>query len=138
VRSLSARGRARFWVVAVVGLALLAHVAGCRRQGDAVTDVAVTCELSPTPATVGPSTVAVTIVDASGRPVTGATVAIEANMSHPGMSPVFADAVAAGDGRYLADLELTMAGDWILSVSATLADGRTLRKQIDVRGVRAR
>jgi hypothetical protein len=54
------------------------------------------------------------------------------------MQPVFAAAREVGPGRYEARLDLTMAGDWILLIDATLADGRTLRRQVSLPGVRAR
>jgi hypothetical protein len=59
-------------------------------------------------------------------------------MSHPGMKPVLATAREVAPGQYEAALELTMAGDWYLLVEARLRDGRTLHRQIDLRGVRPR
>jgi hypothetical protein len=51
-------------------------------------------------------------------------------MSHAGMVPVVDTAVAEDPGRYgISGFEFTMAGDWILTVEATLPDGR--RAQID-------
>jgi hypothetical protein len=51
------------------------------------------------------------------------------------MVPVFADAVEVEPGRYRAELEFTMGGDWFLLVDAETRDGRTLRWQRDVPGV---
>jgi hypothetical protein len=62
-------------------------------------------------------------------------MAIEGNMSHAGMTPVFAEAIETGDGRYSASLQLSMAGDWVVLVHATLPDGRKLEHQFEINGV---
>jgi hypothetical protein len=56
-------------------------------------------------------------------------------MSHPGMSPLFAEAKEGERGRYQAHLEFQMAGDWVILLHVTLPDGKKLERQIDVRGV---
>jgi hypothetical protein len=58
-------------------------------------------------------------------------------MTHPGMSPEFAEAKELEPGRYEAPLEFTMAGDWLIIYHVTLQSGEKLDRQIDVRGVRA-
>ncbi|HTQ81599.1 MAG TPA: FixH family protein, partial [Thermoanaerobaculia bacterium] len=74
---------------------------------------------------------------AAHRPVTGATVTVEANMLHPGMTPVPGTAREVSPGRYAADLSLTMGGDWVVLVEARLRDGRTVHQELPLRGVRA-
>jgi YtkA-like len=76
------------------------------------------------------------LTDSSGKPVTGARIAIEADMSHAGMSPRFADVKETSAGRYEAHLEFQMAGDWVILLHVTLPGGKKLERQIDVRGVR--
>jgi len=77
---------------------------------------------------VGPITFDVTLWDAEGQPIDGAgPVALRGDMSHAGMKPVIAEASGAGDGQYTADFEWTMAGDWTVTVEATLPDGRVKR-----------
>ena len=85
------------------------------------------------------ATLALTVNDTSGKPVTGARVCLEGHMSHAGMSPVFADAVEmqGTPGAYTMAFTFTMEGDWILLVSVVLPDGRRTERRIDVRGVRA-
>ena len=56
-------------------------------------------------------------------------------MSHPGMTPVFAEATEFEPGRYRANLELSMAGDWHVAVRVTLRDGRTFEHQFEIKGV---
>ena len=63
-------------------------------------------------------------------------IAIEADMSHAGMSPVFAHLKESEPGRYQTGLEFPMAGDWVVLLHITLPDGKKLERQIDVKGVR--
>jgi YtkA-like len=69
-------------------------------------------------------------------PVTGAVVALEGDMSHPGMAPVFGTAKEKEPGRYEGHIQLTMPGDWVILEHITLADGRKLERQLDVNSVR--
>ena len=62
---------------------------------------------------------------------------VEADMTHAGMSPVFADAKETQPGRYQAQLSLPMAGDWVLLLHGTLPGGEKLERQFEVSGVRA-
>jgi hypothetical protein len=58
-------------------------------------------------------------------------------MSHPGMSPVFGEAQEVEAGRYRGRIDFAMAGDWVLLLHITLADGRKIERQVNVRGVQA-
>jgi len=78
----------------------------------------------------------ITLRDRSQAPVVGAKLRLEGQMSHPGMAPVVAELAERGDGQYEAQMQLTMAGDWILVVSGQLRDGTRIVKQIDLAGVR--
>ena len=62
----------------------------------------------------------------------------EGNMSHPGMSPFFAEAKEVSSGRYQAQLQFWMAGDWELMLHIKLPGGQTIEGQVDVKGVRAK
>jgi hypothetical protein len=121
----------RLCVVAFLSMTL----AGCAAPAAPEPDVTIRHEIAPAPPRVGPATVTLALADAAGAPLSGATVRLEGNMSHPGMEPVFGDATEVAPGRYQAPLELTMAGDWYILVDATLPDGRSVQRQIDVRGV---
>jgi hypothetical protein len=57
-------------------------------------------------------------------------------MSHAGMSPLFAEAKETEPGRYVARLEFSMAGDWVILLHITLSDAKKLERQFDVREVR--
>jgi len=123
------------WLVGFLCAATLLIV-GCSRQVDRPPFVAIDYEISPQPTRVGPATVTLKLSDAAGRPLTGAHIAIETDMSHPGMSPGFAEAKESEAGGYKAPLEFQMAGDWVILLHVTLPDGKKLDRQIEVRGVR--
>jgi hypothetical protein len=111
-------------------------LASCSKPVEPQPLVAIEQEISPQPTRVGPVTVTLKLSDAASKPLTGAHIAVEADMSHPGMSPLFADAKEAEPGRYQAHLEFQMAGDWVILLHITLPDGKKLERQIDVKGVR--
>lgn len=113
--------------------------AGCQPPAQTAPEIKLDWLVKPDPPLVGPATVSLTLTDTkTGQPVRGAEVRLEGNMSHAGMKPVFGAAREAGPGRYEAPIEFTMGGDWFILIDVTLRDGRTLRRQADVRGVRSR
>jgi hypothetical protein len=112
---------------------LLLFVAGCRSSSSA--DVTIAPEVAPQPPRVGQVTITLRVTDGSGKPVTRARIKVEGNMSHAGMVPVFADAAEVEPGRYRTNMELTMAGDWIVLVHLTLPDGATVDRQFQIKGV---
>jgi hypothetical protein len=75
------------------------------------------------------------MTDGSEKPIPGARIRLEGNMSHAGMAPVFADAKEIGPGRYQTSLKLSMAGDWQVLVHLTLPDGRELDQQFEIKEV---
>ena len=75
------------------------------------------------------------LTNAAGIPITGAQVKLEGNMSHAGMAPVFAEAKETDPGRYRCTMELSMAGDWFVLVTATLPDNRIYGRQFEIKGV---
>src|SRR5262245_27044359 len=111
----------------LLSLALLA--AGCQRASDTGGDVKVDLRVEPDPPRVGKAKLALTLEDADGKPVEGAKLKLEGNMAHAGMKPVFAEAKEEKAGRYSADLEFTMGGDWFILIDGKLADGRSFRKK---------
>jgi hypothetical protein len=118
-----------------LGLLLLLVLAACGRGGKDLPDVAVDLIIEPEPPQLGPAAITVTLHNVKGEPLSGAVVELEGNMNHAGMVPVFADAVEIAPGRYRADLEFTMGGDWFILVRADLPDGRSMERKIDVPGV---
>lgn len=109
--------------------------AACQRAVPA-RDLTFEWTLIPAASTSAPAVVAFRIVDAAGRPVRGARLRLEAQMSHPGMAPVIAAATETREGRYEAALQLTMRGDWIVFIRGALATGEAVDHRIDLRDVR--
>jgi hypothetical protein len=114
-----------------------AFLVGCRKTAGPESGLVMRHEIAPQPPRVGPATITISLFDAAGKPITGARVRLEGNMSHPGMVPVFGDAREIEAGRYQASIEFTMGGDWIVSVRGALPDGQKLEREFEVKGVHA-
>lgn len=129
------RGRT---LLAAVACACALLGAACRLT-EPTPDFLVQHDVSPSPPGVGrPTTVSLKVIDfLVSKPVSGARITLEGNMTHAGMTPVFAEAKETEPGSYRATLEFTMAGDWVVLVHAALPDGRKIERQFDVKGVRA-
>ncbi|MBP8948559.1 MAG: FixH family protein, partial [Candidatus Promineofilum sp.] len=108
-------------------LLLLLLLPACRQAApvDQAPEVRVLLTPGPDSLFVGPISFDLTLWNADGQPIDGANpVSLRGDMSHAGMEPVLATAAGAGDGLYTADFEWTMAGDWTVTIEATLPDGR--------------
>jgi hypothetical protein len=92
--------------------------------------------ISPEPPTIGAATLILKLADSAAKPVSGARITVEADMSHPGMAPVFEEASETGPGQYQAHLKFPMAGDWVVLLHVQLPGGQRLERQFDVAGVR--
>jgi hypothetical protein len=93
-------------------------------------------QITSKPVMVGAIVICITLTDAGNHPVTGARMAVEADMSHAGMSPAFAQANEVQPGHYESRLSLGMAGDWVILLHGTLPNGEKLERQFDVKDVR--
>ena len=125
--------RARPGAVALLAAGLSS---GCTKSAVVPPPVDVAWTLSPTAAVVGPATLVVTVRAPAGDAVAGATVHLEAFMSHPGMAPVLADATERLPGVYDLPFAFTMPGDWVLTVSVALPGGGRVERRITVASVR--
>lgn len=110
--------------------------AGCSRPIDSLPTITVEKAISPEPPRVGPATITFKLADARMKPVSGARVTLEADMSHAGMAPLFGEAKEIEPGEYQADFRFAMAGDWIVLLHVRLPSGQTLERQFNVSGVR--
>ncbi|HVU23140.1 MAG TPA: FixH family protein [Opitutus sp.] len=132
---LSSRGRIAPVVLAVASLTF----AGCRpqpRPGDPNSQVSI--QFNPAPPAAGQAELNVTLTDAAGQPLRIANLAVEGDMNHAGMKPVFAQLQETAPGHYTGRLNFTMGGDWFLLFTGDQADGGHFEKRVDVPGVRAR
>ena len=110
--------------------------AGCHTPATSP-PVVINSEVSPQPVRIGPVTITMTISDISAKPVSGAHIKLEGDMSHPGMAPVMGETKEIEAGRYQGVLQLNMAGDWVVLAHVILADGRKFEPQINVSDVQA-
>jgi hypothetical protein len=134
-----ARGRRKAAAVSCTALLsfVIAGPFACRspRPGDDG-GVSVLQQIQPQPVRIGAAKIDIRVANSSGQLVKGATITVEADMSHPGMSPVFAKASEQRSGNYVASLNFNMAGDWVVLTHIQLPGGRKIERQMDVRGVR--
>lgn len=111
---------------------ILLAVAGCRQQTptpDANVNIGLAVE--PDPLVVGDATLVVTVTDSSGTAVNDAKIAVRGDMNHAGMTPVFGEIDSGTDGKYRVPFQWSMAGDWTVEVTVTLASGEKVVKSFD-------
>ncbi|MBO0721925.1 MAG: FixH family protein [Blastocatellia bacterium] len=128
------RGRLLACLVLAGGIIALA---GCRKTAPSGPDIVMWHDIAPSPPKVGAATITVGLTDTAGKPIVGARINLEGNMTHPGMRPVFGEAGEIGAGRYQAPLRFTMGGDWIILVRINLLNGQKLEREFEVKGVRS-
>jgi hypothetical protein len=114
----------------------LLSLAGCSKPASVSPALKIDHQITPQPVQVGRATVDLRVTTVHEQPIAGAHIALEADMSHAGMSPVFGEAKEIEPGRYRAQLDFGMAGDWVILLHIVLPGGGKLDRQIDVRGVR--
>lgn len=134
--SAHARRLARAAITLVAALVVLV-AAGCSRPEESSTDFTIEMHVTPSPPVEGVVQIELLLKDADGAMVTATSVKLEGNMNHAGMKPSFADAKQVSPGKYAADLELTMGGDWYVLVDAVLVDGTKVQRKLDLPGVQA-
>ncbi len=122
--------------VFVFATSIALAAAGCRRPATSQNDILIREEITPQPLRVGEVTVAVRLADRAANPVTDATIMVEADMTHPGMSPVFATAKETAPGRYESKMNFNMGGDWVVLLHIRLGNGMKIERQMDVKDVR--
>ncbi len=127
--------RVRCRRLTLVVLAIMFGVS-CHRPSNASSGVKVEFQIKPQPVRVGPVEISLTLTDIATHPLTGAQITVEADMSHAGMSPVFAPSKEVGAGQYQSQLSLGMAGDWVVLLHGTLPNGEKLERQFNVGDVR--
>ena len=125
--------RSLFVSVPLFLLLSLLVLVGCRPEETPPEEVDVTLDiaLEPEEPVVGEdATIAVTLMQGD-EAINDATVEVRGDMSHAGMQPVIRTIEEAEDGVYTTDFDWTMAGDWILTVSATLADDTVVSEEFN-------
>jgi hypothetical protein len=110
-------------------------IAACGQQSaPPATSVAATMsvQMEPEHLAVGSTTLVVTLKDAYGAPLDGATVQAHGSMDHHGMAPVDAETRESSGGAYRLPFEWTMGGGWIVTVTAHLPNGSELVETFNV------
>lgn len=123
--------------LSAIACAALLALTACHKPGASLPGISTKQEITPQPVRVGTAWVALQLADAAGKPVSHAAISVEADMSHPGMSPVFGNAQEIAPGSYQAPIDFNMAGDWVVLLHIRLADGRRMERQMDVRSVQS-
>lgn len=72
------------------------------------------------------------VADVEDQPIDTATLQIRGDMTHADMMPIEATVAGGENGIYRAPVRWTMAGDWIVTVEATLSDGRQASRSFDL------
>ena len=123
------------YVILTALVLLSVFIGGCRRsssQNEVTSDVNITLAVEPDTPAVGSSNLHITLTDGNDTPINDAVLEIRGDMSHAGMEPVLANAEAGQAGVYKVPFEWTMAGDWIVTVTATLPEGRIATREFDL------
>lgn len=114
----------------VVILALL--LAGCRQTTPTnAATLQITLDTA-TPFTIGETILRVSVKDNQGNPVSTAKIAVQGDMTHAGMKPEFGTATQGQAGLYEVPFNWSMGGDWVLTITATLPDGRASSQRFPV------
>lgn len=113
-------------------LFLLVGLTACHRADKAADATLLAWEVSPKAPKIGPVTIKLMPTDSTGRPIRQAYMRLEGDMRHPGMRPVTVEARESQPGTYTGTLDLTMAGEWVVSVDGTLPGGGSIRRTIDL------
>ena len=130
--------RKLFFISVIVLLAGVLAACGGSAEPDAPADpgstgeVNITVETSPNPAAMGDVELVLTITDAQGNPIEGATVDVEVDhtdMTGMGMNGAATD---QGGGRYSINANFSMSGNWKLTVYVR-KDGLDVQQDIDLK-----
>jgi hypothetical protein len=122
----------RRWLVLLTLMVLVGGVSCTRASRDRELNANIDLIGPLFPPPVGLGQVVIRVSDLNGNPVEDAQVTVRGDMAHAGMVPIMASAERVGDGQYRAGMDWTMAGDWVITVEATLADGRIASRTFDM------
>jgi len=113
---------------------ILLTAAGCRQQATTQNaDFNIALVVEPEPLVVGDAMLVITVTDSSSAPVNDAKIAVRGDMNHAGMTSVFGEIESGSNGQYRVPFEWAMAGDWIVEVTVTLANGEKVVKSFDMK-----
>ncbi len=108
-----------FFVDAVSSQSIINHNRDTEKSS-----VSISYQSDNSPATGGDANVTITLGNKDGSPITDAAVKVTGNMAHSGMMPIAGKGKHTKNGQYAVPLHWSMAGDWVVTVTVLLADGR--------------
>lgn len=88
-------------------------------------------ETNPTPTVMGDMEVVLTITDADGKPIEGATVDVSAKHTDMSGMDMGGTATDQGSGRYSINANFSMSGNWKLTVYVR-KDGLDYKEEIEL------
>lgn len=106
-------------------LAIVLLLAACRQESTPVAtsaDVEISVRVEPEPMAVGDATLIVTLKDANGSPIDGATLQVHGDMDHAGMTPIDREVSESVNGEYRVPFAWSMGGGWIVTITAQLPE----------------
>ncbi len=120
----------------VLLMIVLLLAAGCRQTAptpDPSSQAAqIALTIAPDPPTIGDATLTITVTQ-QNQPLAGAAVAVRGDMTHAGMRPIIPDAASTdAQGKLVVPFKWSMSGDWIVSVTVTLADKSQIAQDFNV------
>ncbi len=124
----------RFVVFALLAIALASAAcaappaAAPAPAGTGTTEIAITTNPNP-PTSAADTELVIDVKDASGQPLSGATVTVLADMAAHSMGLMQGQATDQGNGRYATLVPLTMSGDWKITVEVRDSAQNLLRRQ---------
>lgn len=112
--------------VSILLVVLALVIAGCgSNEVKVVDDVKIDLRVEPDPPAAGEAMFYITVTEADGTPIDGATISLQGNMDHEGMEPANGESDGPGEnGDYAVPFAWSMGGGWIVDVTATLPDDR--------------
>ncbi len=120
-------------ILAMVMVVALGSGCGRESRRASSSNAQISLTAIPFPAAVGDTRLVIQVSDLSGQPIDDASLSIKGDMTHAGMVPVLAEVQGGGEaGVYNVPFEWTMAGDWVVTVEALLADGSRTRQRFDL------
>ncbi len=123
------------WMQRVLPAVIACWVVACAGSGDGAQGLSAKLTFEPQPH-IGTVECTVALTNSDGTPAECTQVELEGNMNHAGMVPVFAQGEPRGEGIFVADLEFTMGGDWLIFVRGKSAEGKAFEIVEEVSGVR--
>ena len=114
-------------------LALTLPACARRETVDQAPELTVVMAIVPSPPQPGSAILIIQIMQENGINPGDFTLDVRGDMSHAGMKPVIVEAVPGEAGAYSIPFEFSMAGDWLITLSAVLPDGRSLIRTYPIR-----